>query len=164
MKKVIIIGCPGSGKSTFARKLKKASGLPLYHLDMIYWKADGTTVTRQILVEGIKEILQKPEWIIDGDYASTMEMRMKECDTVFFLDYPTKVCLDGINSRKGNIRSDMPFKDCDKDDGEFLSLIKNYNCNKRPEVMKLFEKYPEKNIIIFKSRQESESFFENTGE
>jgi len=108
MKKVIIIGCPGSGKSTFGRRLKKVTGLPLYHLDMIYWNEDQTTVPKEIFINRLKEALKSPEWIIDGNYASTMEMRLNECDTVFFLDYPTEVCIQGIEARKGKKRSDMP--------------------------------------------------------
>ena len=92
MKKVLILGCPGAGKSTFARKLRDKTGLPLYYLDMIWHKPDRTTITKQEFDAKLSEIIKQEEWIIDGNYGRTLEMRFKECDTVFFLDLPTNVC------------------------------------------------------------------------
>ena len=158
MKKVIIIGCPGSGKSTFGRKLKSITDLPLYHLDMMYWNKDKTTVSKEIFIERLKKTMNNSKWIIDGNYGSSMEMRLKECDTVFFLDYPTEVCIEGIETRKGKPRSDMPWIENDNTDDDFISFINNYNSESRPEVIKLLEKYSSKNIIIFYSREESEKY------
>ncbi len=109
MKKVIIIGCPGSGKSTFGRKLRDATGLPLYHLDMMYWNEDRTTVSKEVFLKRLQDAMSKPEWIIDGNYGSTMETRLNACDTVFFLDYNVEVCIAGVEERKGQPRSDMPW-------------------------------------------------------
>lgn len=158
MKKVIIIGCPGSGKSTFSRALSAICGIPVYHLDMMYWNADKTSVPREIFINDLCKVMEAPLWIIDGNYASTMEMRIKECDTVVFLDYPTQVCLEGVRSRKGKKRSDMPWVDNDSADEEFIEFINNYNSKSRPCVMKLLEQYSEKNIIVFRDRSESERF------
>ena len=158
MKKVIIIGCPGSGKSTFAKKLGKATGLPLYHLDMLYWNEDKTTVTKDEFLNRLENTMNNPCWIIDGNYAGSMEIRLKECDTVFFLDYPTEVCLKGVEERVGKPRSDMPWVESDIIDEEFISFIKNYNIKNKPEVIKLLEKYSDKKIIIFTSRNEAEEF------
>ena len=88
MKKIIVIGCPGSGKSTFSKALHQVTNIPLFHLDNIFWNADKTTVEKDIFYERISEVLQKHEWILDGNYISTMEMRMQKSDTVFFLDFP----------------------------------------------------------------------------
>lgn len=87
MKKIIIIGCPGSGKSTFARKLSDITNIPLYHLDMIWHKPDKTTLTKEEFDEQLRDLLQKSEWIIDGNYQRTLEVRIKECDTIFFAGY-----------------------------------------------------------------------------
>ena len=101
MKRVIVIGCPGSGKTTFAEKLNKITGLPLYYLDAIWHKPDKTHIPREEFDRRLLEILATDEWIIDGEYGRTVEMRLKECDTVFLFDLPTEVCLQGVTNRLG---------------------------------------------------------------
>ena len=157
MKKIIVIGCPGSGKSTVSRALHNKTGIPLYHLDMMYWNADKTTVERSVFLERLSTVLEKDEWIIDGNYGSTMELRMAACDTVIFLDYPLDVCLDGIRERRGKPRSDMPWIETEED-AEFIEFIKNYNEQQKPKVLELLEKYSDKNIVIFKSREQANEF------
>ena len=158
MKKVIIIGCPGSGKSTFGRKLRDDTGLSLYHLDMMYWNEDRTTVSKEVFLKRLQDAMSKPEWIIDGNYGSTMETRLNACDTVFFLDYNVEVCIAGVEERKGQPRSDMPWVESGATDEEFIDFIKNYNSECRPGVMSLLEKYSSKNIIIFTSREEADKY------
>ena len=157
MKKVIVIGCPGSGKSRLSRALHNKTGIPLYHLDMMYWNADKTTVEKSVFLERLSAVLEKDEWIIDGNYSSTMELRMAACDTVIFLDYPLDVCLDGIKERRGKPRSDMPWIETEEDT-DFIEFIKNYNEQQKPKVLELLEKYSDKNIIIFKGREQADTF------
>ena len=157
MKRIMIIGCPGSGKSTFARALAKKTGLPLHYLDMMYWNPDRTTKPKEEFRAALRETVALPEWIIDGNYGSTLELRMEACDTVIFLDYPPEVCLSGIEERRGKPRADMPWVETEPD-LEFIEFVRKYNEESRPRVIELLEKYKEKNIIIFKSRQESEDF------
>lgn len=161
MRKIIVIGCPGSGKSTFSRALHKITGIALYHLDMMYWNKDKTVVEKSVFLKRLSEALKNNEWIIDGNYGSTMEMRIKQCDTVIFLDFPTDICIEGIRQRQGKQRSDMPWIESDED-AEFIEFVKNYNMQSRPKVIKLLQKYSNKNIIIFKNRAESEEFLKNT--
>ena len=157
MKKVIVIGCPGSGKSTVSRALHNMTGIPLYHLDMMYWNADKTTVEKSVFLERLSAVLEKDEWIIDGNYGSTMELRMVACDTVIFLDYPLEICLDGIKERRGKPRSDMPWIETEED-AEFIEFIKNYEEQQKPKVLELLKKHSDKNIIIFKSREQADAF------
>ena len=89
--KIMIIGSPGSGKSTFARKLRDKTGLPLFYLDMIKHKPDRTTISSEEFDKKLKEILVKSQWIIDGNYQRTLEVSMKECDLIILFDLPTKV-------------------------------------------------------------------------
>lgn len=159
MKKVMIIGCPGGGKSTFARGLHDAVKIPLFHLDMLYWNADKTIVSKPIFRQRLRSVIEQDSWIIDGNYGSTIELRLQACDTVFFLDYSTEVCLDGVRSRKGKVRSDMPWTEAeDEEDEEFLIFIKTYNSVSRSKIMELFNKYSDKNIIIFKNISEANAF------
>ena len=158
MQKVIVIGCPGSGKSTFSKALHDATGLPLYHLDMMYWNADGTKVPKYTFLVRLHQALEKESWIIDGNYGSTMELRIQFCDTVFFLDYPLDICIDGIKSRKGKERTDTPCIMPEDEDSEFIEFINNYNSVSRPAVMELLRKYSHKRIIIFKNRNEADEF------
>ena len=132
-------------------------GIPLYHLDMMYWNADKTTVEKSVFLERLSAVLKKDEWIIDGNYGSTMELRMAACDTVIFLDCPLDVCLDGIKERRGKSRSDMPWIETEED-AEFIEFIKNYNEQQKPKVLELLKKYSDKNIIVFKSREEADAF------
>lgn len=159
MNKVIVIGCPGGGKSTFARMLHEKTGLPLYYLDLMYWNADRTTVDRAVFHERLHATMEKESWIIDGNYASTMEMRLAACDTVFFLDYSLEVCLAGIDARRGKSRPDMPWVETEGDE-EFIAFIKNYSTDSRPKVMELLGRYSDKNIVIFKTRAEADAFLE----
>ena len=154
MRKIIVIGCPGSGKSTFSRELHAKTKIPLFHLDAMYWNADKTTVERTAFLEKLSAAMSGESWIIDGNYASTMEMRMSACDTVFFLDYSLEVCLDGIKNRRGIKRSDMPWIE-ENEDSEFIEFVKGFNDNERPKILALLKKYGEKNIVIFKSREEA---------
>ena len=157
MKKVIVIGCPGSGKSTVSRALHNMTGIPLYHLDMMYWNADKTTVEKSVFLERLSAVLENNEWIIDGNYGSTMELRMAACDTVIFLDYPLDVCLDGIKERRGKPRSDMPWIETEED-AEFIEFIKSYNEQQKPKVLELLEKYSDKNMVILRSREQADAF------
>lgn len=157
MKKIMVIGCPGSGKSTFSKKLNKRTGIPLYHLDMMYWNPDRTTVDKVVFRERLLNTMQKEEWIIDGNYGSTIELRLQVCDTVVFLDYPLDVCLNGIKERRGKARTDMPWIE-NEEDAEFIEFVENYNSQSRPEIMELLGKYCHKDIYIFKNRIEANEF------
>lgn len=136
----------------------KKTDLPLVHLDMLYWNADRTTVSKEVFRQRLREAMAQDRWIIDGNYGATMELRLAACDTVFFLDYPTEVCLDGIRQRRGQPRSDMPWVESVAEDEEFLEFIRQYNTESKPKVMALLEKYKDKNIHIFSDREEANNY------
>ena len=160
MEKVIVIGCPGSGKSTFSRALHAATGLPLYHLDMLFWNADRTTVPRPVFLERLSQAMSKASWIIDGDYASTMELRLQACDTVFFLDLPTEECIAGLAKRHGQPRPDLPWVEGSDsgEDAKFQEYVRAYASERRPSTLALLEKYSDKEIIVFRSREEINAY------
>lgn len=162
IKKAIVIGCPGSGKSTFSKKLSKITGLPLYHLDMIWHKEDKTNVSREEFDTSLKNIMARSEWIIDGNYARTLEVRIKECDTVFFLDIPTEICLKNVENRIGTPRDDMPWTE-EYFDEEFKKWIIDFPTRELTKIYSLLEHYKyTKNIVIFKSLEEIDAYISNT--
>ena len=159
MNRIIVIGCLGSGKSTFSKALHKITNIPLYHLDMMYWNSDRTTVEQSVFLKLLSNTMKKSQWIIDGNYQSTLELRLQVCDTVIFLDYPVDVCLNGIAERKGKARTDIPWVEPEnQEDNTFIDFVKSYNSQSRPKVIWLLNKYSNKDIYIFKQRKDADEF------
>ncbi len=158
-KRIMVIGSPGAGKSTFCYKLKEITGLPLYHLDMIYHKADRTTVSRQEFDRALDAILAENQWIIDGNYQRTIEKRLRSCDTVFLLDYPLELCLSSIESRVGKKRSDMPWVETELDE-EFRQFVVDFPKSKLPSIYNMLEKVKDKKVVIFKSRKQADDYLQ----
>ena len=125
----------------------------------MYWNADRTTVEKSVFRERLSGTIQLSEWIIDGNYGSTIELRLQACDTVIFLDYPPEVCLGGIMERRGKARTDIPWiENEDEEDEEFIEFVKNFNAQSRPMIIELLNRYSDKDIYIFKSRDEADVF------
>lgn len=158
-RKIIVIGSPGAGKSTFSRQLRDITGLPLYYLDMINHRPDRTTVTREEFDSRLSEILRTDRWIIDGNYQRTIKTRLECCDAVFLLDFPLEVCLAGATARVGKKREDMPWVEEELDE-EFRQWIVDFPKDKLLEIYQMLERYKDKNIVIFKSRQETEKYLQ----
>ena len=160
MKRAVVIGCSGSGKSVFSRKLRDTTGLPLYYLDMIWHKPDGTNISREEFDEKLGSIISRDSWIIDGNYQRTLETRIKACDTVFLFDLPTEVCVEGALSRIGKKREDMPWFENELDP-EFRQWIESFRANQLPEVYRLLEKYKNsREIVVFRTREQADKFIE----
>ena len=157
MKKIIIIGCPGAGKTTFAEKLSIKTGLPLYYLDAIWHRADRTHISREEYDARLAEILPLDSGIIDGNYSRTMEIRLAACDTVFLFDLPVSDCLGGAISRLGKERYDMPWIDTELD-LQLKQEIEQFPTKNLPKIYELLEKYNDKRFVMFKSREEADAF------
>ena len=157
MKKVIVLGCPGSGKSHLARRLHEKTGIPLYPLDRIWWRPDRTHVSRPEFDERLGEILRTDAWILDGDYSRTYEVRMAACDTVLFLDYDEAQCIEGITERVGTRRDDCPFEESGLDP-VLLEEVRRYRTEKRPVVLEWLKRHADKEIHVFHSRQEADAW------
>ena len=152
--RILILGCSGSGKSTLARALAARTGLPLVHLDNLWWRADGTHIPREDFDRALDDLLRGEKWIMDGDYSRTYEVRVRAADTVIFLDYPEDVCMAGITARVGQERPDIPWTESTLDP-ELVALVRNYRRDHRPQVLSLLQKYPDKQALIFTSREEA---------
>ena len=161
MKRIIVIGSPGAGKSTFARQLRDITGLPLYYLDMIWHLPDRTTITKDEFDQKLMDILKTDTWIIDGNYGRTIEMRLKYCDTVFLLDYPLEVCLAGAKARVGKKREEIPWVEEELDE-EFRQWIIGFPEKKLPQIYELLKQYGTgKEIHIFRAREDANKYLES---
>ena len=149
--RIIVLGCPGSGKSTFARALAARTGLPLIHLDSVWWRADGSHISRDEFDRALAELLAGEKWIIDGDYSRTYEVRLRAADTVIFLDYPEDVCMAGIVGRVGEERPDMPWTESALDP-ELVAMVKNYARDNRPVLLDLLRRYADRQVLVFTDR------------
>lgn len=160
MNRILVIGSPGSGKSTFSRKLSGILEIPLTHLDMLFWNEDKTTVDNHIFLKRLDKALSGESWIIDGNYLNTLEIRLKKSDTVFFLDYTLETCLEGVKSRIGKPRLDMPWIETEEDPG-FTDYIIDFNTTQIPKIKEILEENSDKKIVTFKDRKDAILYLNN---
>ena len=161
MERVLIIGNSGSGKTTFAKKLASKTGLPLVHLDKLFWHGNWEQVTKENFDSALQNELDKERWIIDGNFSRTLPHRMKYCDTVFYFDLPTSCCLFGAVMRLiknyGKSREDMGGSCPERFDSNANAHLKgiiNFNRIKRKSLYELLNKQAGKTVIIFKNRRQ----------
>lgn len=166
MKKIILIGSGGAGKSTLARILGQKLKLDVYHLDSLLWKPNWVGVPRdeQMIVQNA--LVEKKEWIIDGNYGGTMEIRLQAADTIIFLDIHRTICVYRAFKRmmkyRNTTRPDMAEGCEERLDFHFLKWIWEYPKRKRPTILQRLNQLSiEKNVIILKSPKEVELFLEN---
>lgn len=155
-KRIIVIGNCGSGKSWFSRRLADITGYRLVHLDCEYWQPDWVGTPKEEWIEKNKEIIKGENWIIDGNYNSTMELRFTAANLVIFLDINRYVCIWSALRRHGKKRSDLPDYLEEKIDSEFLVFLRwiwGFKKIGRKRIMDLHEKYPEKDFLILNSRR-----------
>lgn len=159
MKKILIIGCSGSGKSYFAKRLSDKLGIRLFYMDQLFWRIDKTHITRDELREKLaSEVYGLDSFILDGNYSATLEERINNSDTVFYFDLDLDFCISEIRRRKGTIREDLPWQEDDKSTKELVEFVKNNSSTDRLLIYSLIKKYPNVNFIVFKSRDESDYY------
>jgi adenylate kinase family enzyme len=162
IQRLLILGSPGAGKSTLARKLATLTGLPLVHLDRLYWhsgwvESSDEEWTAQLTIE-----LAKPCWIMDGNYNRTLPMRLARADAVIVLDYSTALCLaralQRILFRRWQSRPDLP-PDCPEHfDAEFLRYIVRFRRDQRPSLQTALACFPGKKLILTSPSQISKAY------
>ena len=161
MKKILVIGSGGSGKSTFSRRLGEKLGLPVVHLDQLYWRP-GWVETPVEWVEIVRRELARDTWVMDGNFGGTRAMRMQAADTVIFLDLPRYLCMYRILKRtliyRRGQRPDMATGCEERFDLEFIMWVWNYPNRARLNVLEELRMFPGKNVIFLKSRGEIEQF------
>ena len=166
MERIMIIGCGGAGKSTLARKLGEKTGLPVVHLDQIWWApGNWQHSSREEFDSRLMEEMKKSRWILDGNYNRTMELRLNRCDTVIYLDMPRIVCLKNWVGRViqnwGHAREDMAPGCSEWFDPEMLRWIWKFNSQNRQRYYRLLSEVEGVDIIILKNRRQVERFLRN---
>ena len=146
MQRVMIVGCAGSGKSTLARFLSGKTGLPVIHIDKIYWSEGWVMRPMEDIRPLIEKAVQSSKWIFDGNNSSSFDLRSTRADTIIFLDLPTHVCLFRVLKRTlkhyGETRDDMAAGCRERFDWPFLKWIYGYRKTGRPKVLKLLHEAP----------------------
>jgi adenylate kinase family enzyme len=168
MRKVLVIGSGGAGKSTFAERLGERTGLPVIHLDSLFWRAGWKETPRDVWAARVDELLKGDEWIMDGNYGGTMERRLAACDTVVFLDLPRTLCLWRVVLRslryRGRTRPDMAEGCDERMTWEFVRWVWDYPRTRRPGVLKRLGGLREgQRVFRLRSRREVRRFLEAPG-
>lgn len=162
MERILIIGCSGSGKSRLARALKEKLGLPVVHLDQLWWKDGWEHVTREEFDSRLAMALNMEQWIIDGNFSRTIETRLPKCDTIIYLDFNRWECLLGMCQRVfgnyGKVRPDMSPGCPERFDPEFVKFIWNFNKNNRVRNFTWIASAKHAKAIVLKNRKEVAAF------
>lgn len=162
MERIMIIGCGGAGKSTLARQLGEKTGLPVVHLDKLFWKPGWVSLSREEFDQVHQEAISRERWIIDGNFDRTIPQRLSRCDTVLYLDFSRWACVMGVAKRilttYGTVREDMGEGCPERFDLEFLKWVWDFNKNKRQKNYRLLEEAEGVEVIILKNRREVKRF------
>jgi len=166
MKRILIIGNGGAGKTTLSLKLQAILGLDVIHLDQHYWKPYWTEPDKQEWTRIVGEFIEKESWIMDGNYGGTMDMRIEKADTIIYLNYPTIICLTRVIKRIvsnwGKVRYEMPEGCTERFDLNFILYVANYkNTRGKKIIEKLKHLKPEKKVLIFNNDKEAAEFLDN---
>lgn len=165
MKKIALIGSGGSGKSTLARQLGEKLKIQVYHLDAFFWKPNWVSIPRDELIKIQTDLVKKGEWIIDGNYGSTIDIRLNAADTIIFLDIKRTICVYRAFKRmlqyRNKTRPDMGNGNKERFDLDFLKRVWDYPKTERPNILKRLKQLSEdKQVIILKSPKEVRQFLD----
>ena len=168
MKRILVIGSGGAGKSTVATKLGQLLDLEVLHLDKFFWRPGWVEPPRDEWSQTVSDLINRDSWIIDGNYSGTLEMRIQRCDTIVFLDMPRLLCVwrifkRNLRYRRGG-RPDMAEGCLEKLNREFISWVWNYSRRSRPKIVDLIGRHAEgKRVVWLRSNAEVEKFLSDPG-
>jgi adenylate kinase family enzyme len=152
VRRVLILGSPGSGKSTLARELAVHTKLPLIHLDQLYWRPNWTEPPADAWQAELSAVLAQNAWVMDGNYTSTIRMRLERADTAIVFDFPRHICMARALRRSvltfGRVRSDMAPGCAERIDLEFLRYIWTFRKEQRPMLMESLKTFPGETIFL----------------
>ena len=143
MKRILIIGSNGAGKSTFSYRLAEHTNLPLIHIDKLYWRNNWEVTPRQEFEELVCTQAKKPEWIIEGNNIGSLEQRLKYADTVFWFEFSPFLCVWNVLKRqqryRGKVRPDLPDQCVSKLNFRFLRDVWRFNKKNHARIAQKLE-------------------------
>jgi adenylate kinase family enzyme len=166
LNRVLVIGPGGAGKSVFAVRLAERTGLPLLHLDMLYWQPGWVEPTKDEWSAQVERLVAGERWIMDGNYGGTLTRRLAACDTAIFLDASRWLCLWRVIKRRwmhrGRARPNMTPGCDERLSAEFLWWIWTYPSRRRPKILRMLgELRAGQTAVILRGPREIEHFLEH---
>jgi adenylate kinase family enzyme len=170
MRRVLVIGCGGAGKSTLARELAVRTGLPLVHLDRLYWKPGWTQTPAEEWQAVVRDVVAGERWVLDGNYGSTLELRLAAADTAIYVDMSRRTCLRRavwrwLRWRGRATRSDLPDGCPESLDLEFLRWIWSYPTRHRPRTLERLTEFERRGgrVVVLRNSAEARAFLDSAG-
>ncbi len=159
----MVMGPPGAGKSTLARQLGAFFGLPVFHLDQVWWRPGWIEAPPDAFRADVERIAALPAWVIDGNFTATIVPRLCAADTLIYLDCPNWLSLLRVIRRTisgyGRIRPDMPAGCLERFELEFLRFVWAYNRTRRARNLALIESFTGRKIILT-GRRDAQCFMD----
>jgi adenylate kinase family enzyme len=152
MQRVVVMGPPGSGKSTLARQLGARHGLPVFHLDQVFWQAGWVETPADIFKAEVERLAALPAWIIEGNYTATLAPRLAAADTLVFLDVPAPIALMRVIRRLlrnyGRVRPDAAPGCPERLDLAFLRFVWSWNRIRRARSLATVAGFHHDGIVV----------------
>ncbi len=162
MKRILVIGSGGAGKTTFAKRLSKILMIEVIHLDSLYWKSGWIEPPKDEWKQTVEQLIAPECWIMDGNYSGTLDVRIEACDTVIFLDFAQTICEWRVIKRsikyRNKSRPDMAEGCPEKIDLKFMLWVWNYQKRTKPKVVRMLTDKPDKTVIFLRTDAELEEF------
>jgi len=160
MQKILIIGSNGAGKSTFSYRLAEKTGLPLTHIDQIYWRGNWEITPRAEFERTVEEIARGEKWIIEGNNMRSLHQRMRYADAVIWFDFPPAQCVWNVLQREirywGKVRPDMPATCISRLEWSFLKLVWGFNRQHRSRIEQCIKEASDIQVFHIRNYEEVE--------
>lgn len=151
-QRIVILGSGGSGKTTLSNELSLVLKIPVIHLDNLYWQENWATHSQEEWINIQKEIVGNDNWIIEGNYWETLDIRLSHADTVIFIDTSKWICLMRIIRRwicnYGKEREGFAPGCREKLDLEFLRTVWRFPKRYKPSLLSKVDEYSNVNLFI----------------